>query len=148
MVYQDRLETFIAAILSYHTEKLQNSFLIAVIFEVNIVAEQKQALLVTIFCFSKISLPQPLYFPLPYRCIPGNEGKNIRCGSLLSTWYRCESEAYRIEITSGETAAILSESSYILQVRYKPHLSDKARCSEASRFSVTKIWYAYKYCMI
>jgi len=28
-------------------------------------------------------------------------------------------------------------------VRYEPHLSDKARCSEASRFSITKIWYAY-----
>jgi len=56
-----------------------------------------------------------------------------------------ESEAYRIEITSGETSAKLSESSYILQVRYKPHLSDKARCSEASRFSVTKIWYVNLY---
>jgi len=28
-------------------------------------------------------------------------------------------------------------------VRYEPHLSDKARSSEASRFSITKIWYAY-----
>jgi len=27
--------------------------------------------------------------------------------------------------------------------RYEPHLSDKARSSEASRFSITKIWYAY-----
>jgi len=46
------------------------------------------------------------------------------------------------------------ENSYIPQVRYKPHLiylinhiwfrlSDEARCSEASWFSVTKIWYAY-----
>ena len=31
---------------------------------------------------------------------------------------------------------------YILQVRYEPHLSDKVCCSEASRFSITKIWYA------
>ena len=36
---------------------------------------------------------------------------------------------------------------YIHQVRYEPHLSDKARCSEASRFSITKIWYAYAYCV-
>jgi len=28
-------------------------------------------------------------------------------------------------------------------IRYEPHLSDKARSSEASRFSITKIWYAY-----
>ena len=35
------------------------------------------------------------------------------------------------------------QNSYILQVRYKPHLSDKVHCSEASRFSITKIWYAY-----
>jgi len=34
------------------------------------------------------------------------------------------------------------QNSYILQVRYKPYFSDKARCSEASRFSATKIWYA------
>jgi len=34
------------------------------------------------------------------------------------------------------------QDSYIRQVRYGPHLSDKARCSEASRFSITKIWYA------
>jgi len=27
-------------------------------------------------------------------------------------------------------------------VRYEPHLSDKAGSSEASRFSVTKIWHA------
>ena len=30
-------------------------------------------------------------------------------------------------------------------VRYEPHLSDKARSSEASRFSITKIWYVYVY---
>jgi len=28
-------------------------------------------------------------------------------------------------------------------VRYEPHLSDKARSSEASQFSTTKIWYGY-----
>jgi len=28
-------------------------------------------------------------------------------------------------------------------VRYEPHLSDKARSSEVSRLSNTKIWYAY-----
>jgi len=34
------------------------------------------------------------------------------------------------------------QNSYILQQRYEPHLSDKARCSEASRFSITKMRYA------
>jgi len=33
------------------------------------------------------------------------------------------------------------QNSYILQEKYEPHLSDKARCSEMSRFSITKIWY-------
>jgi len=28
-------------------------------------------------------------------------------------------------------------------VKYEPHLSDKARSSDASRFSITKIRYAY-----
>jgi len=32
---------------------------------------------------------------------------------------------------------------HILQVRYKQHLSDNARCFEASRFSIAKVWYAY-----
>jgi len=27
-------------------------------------------------------------------------------------------------------------------VKYETHLSDKTRSSEASRFSITKIWYA------
>jgi len=36
--------------------------------------------------------------------------------------------------------------SYILQKIYEPHLSDKA-CSEASRFSITKVWHAY-FCVI
>jgi len=31
---------------------------------------------------------------------------------------------------------------YILQVRYEQHLSDKICCSEASQFSITKVWYA------
>jgi len=43
-------------------------------------------------------------------------------------------------MTPGDTAAILSEKKYMLQVRYELHLSDKARCYEASRFSITKIW--------
>jgi len=32
---------------------------------------------------------------------------------------------------------------YIHQIRCEPHLSDKAR-SEASRISITKIWYTYR----
>jgi len=35
------------------------------------------------------------------------------------------------------------QNGYIRKVSYEPHLSDKARCSEASRFSITKIRYAY-----
>jgi len=40
------------------------------------------------------------------------------------------------------TIGIQIQNSYILQEGYEPHLSDKARCSEASRFSNAKIWYA------
>jgi len=35
------------------------------------------------------------------------------------------------------------QNGYIRKVSYEPHLSDKARCSEASRFLITKIRYAY-----
>jgi len=37
------------------------------------------------------------------------------------------------------------QNTYILQVRYEPHLSDKAPCSDASHFSNTKIWHAQIY---
>jgi len=37
------------------------------------------------------------------------------------------------------------QNSYILQVRYEPHLSDNVRCSEVSRFSITKLRRAYTY---
>jgi len=33
------------------------------------------------------------------------------------------------------------QNSYVLQVRYEPHLSDNARCPEASLFSIRKIRY-------
>jgi len=33
------------------------------------------------------------------------------------------------------------QNSFILQVGYEPHLSDKARCSETSQFLITQIWY-------
>jgi len=36
------------------------------------------------------------------------------------------------------------QNSYMPQENYEPHLFDKARCSETSRFSITKIWYAYQ----
>jgi len=35
-----------------------------------------------------------------------------------------------------------TQNSYIIQEKHELHLSDKSRCSEASQFSITKIWYA------
>ena len=41
------------------------------------------------------------------------------------------------------------QNSFMLQVRYEPHnLSVKALCSEASRFSITEIWYAYLHILL
>jgi len=60
--------------------------LFVITFEVDIIAEQKQALLVTIFCFLKLSLPSTLFTaPLSYRCsgVPGKKCKIVRSGSLL-----------------------------------------------------------------
>jgi len=37
------------------------------------------------------------------------------------------------------------KNSYVLQENYEPRSFGKARCSETSRFSITKIWYAYSY---
>jgi len=63
MVYQHRLETFIAAIRTPTNLTLVFYDLSAIIFEVSIVAEQKQTLLVMIFCFLKFSLPSTLLLP-------------------------------------------------------------------------------------
>jgi len=50
MVYQDRLETYLLQLFA--VPKPRNFLsIIVVIFYVNIVAEQKQAVLVTLFCF-------------------------------------------------------------------------------------------------
>ena len=64
MVYQDRLETYLLA-ATPRNFRVVFCNLSVIIFVVNIVAEQKQALLVTIFCFSELSLPSALL--LPYR---------------------------------------------------------------------------------
>ena len=45
-------------------------------------------------------------------------------------------------IYSRRSLTIGIQNSYILQEKCEPHLSDKARCSETSRFSITKMWYA------
>jgi len=51
-----------------HSETSEEFSIISVIiFEVNIVAEQKQAVLITIFCFSNFTLPLTLLLP---RCRP------------------------------------------------------------------------------
>jgi len=86
MVYQDRLETFIAAIRTARNLRVVFYNLSVIIFEVNIVAEHKQALLITIFCFLKFSLRSSLFTaPLPCRCsvVLGKKCKIVRCGSLL-----------------------------------------------------------------
>jgi len=84
MVYQDRLKTYLLQLLT-HPETLEwFSVISVIIFKVNIVAAQKQALLVKIFLFFKafISLNA---FTSSYRCfgVPGREGKMFRCGSLI-----------------------------------------------------------------
>jgi len=50
-------------------------------FEVNIVAAQKQAQLVTIFVFYKFPLPSTLTSPLTYRCsdVPERASKEKCC---------------------------------------------------------------------
>ena len=74
MAYQDRIETNLLQ-LFVHLENSKSFSIIHVnIFEVNIVADQKQASLVTIF-FVSFPCPQLFYCPLPYRCsgFPVNE---------------------------------------------------------------------------
>jgi len=71
MAYQDRLETNLLQV--FGTQKIQNdfpSFLLAYLFEVNIVDEQKRIQLVTIF-FISFHCPQMFYCsPFPTKPSP------------------------------------------------------------------------------
>jgi len=93
MVYQDRLKTYLLQLLAHPETLWWFSVIHVIIFKVNIVAAQKQALLVKIFCFLKVPFPSTLYCPLPYRCsgVFGREGKIFHCGSLICAWYRRKS---------------------------------------------------------
>jgi len=51
MVYQDRIETYLLQLFAHPEISERFSIISVVIFEVKIVAEQKQAKLATIFCF-------------------------------------------------------------------------------------------------
>jgi len=79
---------------------------------------------------------------------------------VLSTVYSTDSvigrmckfiNAYTLFCFSGQCIILIFlgvftigiQNSYMLQLRYEHHLSDKARCSEVSRFLITKIWYVY-----
>ena len=86
MVYQDRHETFIAAIRTPINFNVVFYNLSYINFEANIVAEQKKALLVTIILFFKGFIDLNSFTaPLPYRCsgVPEEKGKIVRCGALL-----------------------------------------------------------------
>jgi len=86
MVYQDRHETFIAAIRTPINFNVVFYNLSYFNFEASIVAEQKKALLVTIILFFKGFIDLNSFTaPLPYRCsgVPEEKGKIVRCGALL-----------------------------------------------------------------
>ena len=94
MVYQDRLETCLLQLFSHPDTSEWFSIISVMNFQVNNVAEQKHALLVTIFCFVKVFiLLNSFTAPLTYHFsgVPGKEDKIVRCGSLPCTWCRRES---------------------------------------------------------
>jgi len=65
MVREDWLDTYLLQLFA-HPEFYNLS---VIIFEVNIVAEQKQALLVTIFLFCEVFIALKYFtVPLPYLC--------------------------------------------------------------------------------
>jgi len=67
MVYQDQLETNLLQLFRHSENSEWFSIISVIIFEVNIVDEQKQTSLVTIFC--KFPLPSTVLYPLPYRTV-------------------------------------------------------------------------------
>jgi len=94
MFYQDRLETYLLQLFAHPDTSEWFSIISVMNFEVNNGAEQKQALLITIFLFFKVFiLLNSFTAPLTHRCpgVPGKEGKIVRCDSLVCTWCRCES---------------------------------------------------------
>ena len=67
MVYQDRLETNLLQLFTYPENSEQVSIISGIIFEVNIVAEQKQAYWYWFLFFYKFPLPSTLLLPLLQR---------------------------------------------------------------------------------
>jgi len=65
MVYQDRIETNISQLFAYPENSEWFSIISVIIFEVNIVAEQKHY---RFFVFVSFHYPQLFYCPHPYRC--------------------------------------------------------------------------------
>ena len=63
MVYQDRLEAYLLLIFAHQQISEWFSVISAIIFEVNIVAKKKQALLVVIFLLFNFSLSSTLLLP-------------------------------------------------------------------------------------
>jgi len=60
------------------------------------------------------------------------------CDNAMDDNWPCIAELYKTMVNKFTLFLDLP----LLQRSYQPHLSDKARCSEASRFPITKIWYA------
>jgi len=64
--------------------------------------------------------------------------ENYKCLNIACFLAKCINLVFVGVLTIG------IQNSCILQAGYVPHLSDKVRCSQESRFSITKIWYAHK----
>ena len=61
VLYQNRLETNLLQLFAHPKNSEWYSIIYVIIFEVNIVAEQKRAYFATIFCFSKGSIGTDLF---------------------------------------------------------------------------------------
>jgi len=89
MVYQDRLETYLLQLFAHPetTERFYINYNLSVItIEVNIVAKQKQASLVTI-CFLKFSLPSTLLLPSGPSAVPASLEKRVKLFVVVRYFY-------------------------------------------------------------
>ena len=97
MIYQDRLKTNLLQVFAHTENYVWLSTIPVIIFEVNIVAEQRQALLVTVFCFFISFYCPQLLLPPPYpTAAPASLGvregaNNVVCCCVSAITCVCQS---------------------------------------------------------
>jgi len=87
MVYRDRLETYLLQLFAHPETLGEFSMISVIIFEVNIVSEQKQTVLIPLFLFFKIFIALNSYSPPCPTAVPVSLERRQNCSLWFATLY-------------------------------------------------------------